>query len=660
LAFDREDTLKKAEKLLRQGRLDAAIAEYLRVVEDQPRDWNTANTLGDLYVRAGQTDKAAAQFSRIADHFMREGFYPKAGAIYKKLLKLTPDDEASQLQLAEVSVRQGLLADAKAHLNAVAARRRARGDRAGAAEVIVRLGSIDPADIEARLAAARTLAETGDTDGAAARFRGLHADLQERGRGAEARDALREAVRLNPSDNTGRAALAIDAVAAGDLETARAYLDREVAADDPALRAALIEIQLRDGDLDTARESVPELLAAHPDVAERILSLAWSLAPGEQEGAFICVDGVVDLALARSEFEDAAALLQEFVTRVPNHIPALLKLVEICVDGGLETRMFEAQTELAEAYLTAGQAAEARVIAEDLVAREPWEGAHIDRFRRALVMLKISDPDTYIAERLSGQSPFTATDPFAEEMIAAPAPPPPPQPESAPEAQAPDAQPSTPELPPAAPDAAGATVPAAEVLPGAQGESAGDREPDTTTLRVPGPAEIDLTSALKDLYGAKPELPAPAPPPRPQTLEDVFRDYRAEAKQNAASDQSAHHMTLGRTYFEMEMYDEAIAALTTAARSPRQRFEAGFLLGRLFRQRGDLAHAIEWFERAAEAPAADAEDGRALLYELGVTLQHSGESARALAVFLELQADAGAFRDIAVRIDHLSRVQAGG
>ena len=77
MAFDREDTLKKAEKLLRQGRLDAAIAEYVRVVEDQPRDWNTANTLGDLYARAGQTDKAIAQYTRIADNLVHEGFYPE-------------------------------------------------------------------------------------------------------------------------------------------------------------------------------------------------------------------------------------------------------------------------------------------------------------------------------------------------------------------------------------------------------------------------------------------------------------------------------------------------------------------------------------------------------------------------------------------------------
>ena len=76
------------------------------------------------------------------------------------------------------------------------------------------------------------------------------------------------------------------------------------------------------------------------------------------------------------------------MTRQPGHLPTLLKLVEVCVDGGLETTMYDAQTQLADAYLAAGKAAEARVIAEDLVAREPWEGAHIERFRRALVMLR--------------------------------------------------------------------------------------------------------------------------------------------------------------------------------------------------------------------------------------------------------------------------------
>src|SRR5262245_31515400 len=162
------------------------IVEYLRVVEDQPRDWTTANTLGDLYVRAGQPDRAAAQYARIAEHFMTEGFYSKASALYKKLLKLTPDDEGAQLNLAEISQKQGLLADAKAQLNAIEARRRGRGDRAGAADIVVRRGGLDPADFDARAAGARMLAEMGRTEEAAAWFRSIHADLLEKDRRSEA------------------------------------------------------------------------------------------------------------------------------------------------------------------------------------------------------------------------------------------------------------------------------------------------------------------------------------------------------------------------------------------------------------------------------------------------------------------------------------------
>jgi lipopolysaccharide biosynthesis regulator YciM len=119
-------------------------------------------------------------------------------------------------------------------------------------------------------------------------------------------------------------------------------------------------------------------------------------------------------------------------------------------------------------------------------------------------------------------------------------------------------------------------------------------------------------------------------------------------------------MKLARTYLEMGMIEEATASLETAARSPRQRFEAASMLGRLFRDQGDVARAIEWFEHAAEAPAPGVEDGRALLYDLGVALEEAGETTRALSVFLELQAEASEYRDVADRADRLARVQAGG
>ena len=634
MPIDREDTLKKAEKLLRQGRLDAAIAEYVRVVEDQPLDWATANTLGDLYVRAGQPDKAAAQYGRIAEHFMTEGFFPKAAAIYKKYLKLKPDDETAELNLAEISQKQGLLADAKARLNTVAARRRNRGDKAGAAEIVVRLGSLDPADFEARAAAARMLVEMGDEEAAAGRFRAIYDDLSEKGRDAEGFAALREAVRLNPYDQAGRVTLAKVAVEAGDFDGARAYLDRETAGDDPALRMALLEMDLKSGNFDEARELLPPLLEMGTEQRNRVIELLWATAATNPDAAFVIVDASVDFSARRAEFGEAAALLQEFVTRAPTQIPALLKLIEVCVDGGLEATMYEAQAQLADAYLGSGQAAEARVIAEDLVAREPWERAHIDRFRRALVMLKVPDPDSLIAERLSGQAPFMATDVFADLPGQAPVEP------EAPSIEAQLEQQAAGDFPPEPPP---------------------DEFPVAVSSPSPSPPqhdEIDLTSAL-GLGGGDEDANAPAPAPS-ATLGDVFDEFRAEANRQAGADQSAQHMTLARTYLEMGLQDEALNSLKNASKSPRLRFEAACLAGRIYMQRGDHNQAIEWLERAAEAPAPSVEEGRALLYNLGALVEQKGETARALAIFLELQSEAGEYRDVNERVERLTRVEAGG
>ena len=647
MALDREDTLKKAEKLLRQGRLDAAIAEYLRVVEDQPRDWNTANTLGDLYVRAAQLDKAAVQYGRIADHFMEAGFYPKAAALYKKILKIAPDDETSQLQLAELSSRQGLLVDAKSYLTAIASRRRARGDRAGAAEMILRLGSIDPLDFDARLAAARTAEEMGDEEGAALMYRGLYADLLERGRPSDALDAMKQAVRLKPEDRDGRATLAKAAVSTGDFAGARAFLDRETAADDPALLVALIEIELRAGEIEPAREMLPQLLARDPSMRDRAVELAWSLCAANPDAAFVCVDAVVDASIAIAEFAEAAGVLQEFVTRTRAHIPALLKLVEVCVDGGLESTMYDTQAQLADAYLDAGQASEARVIAEDLVAREPWEAIHIERFRRALVLLRVSDPDSVIAERLSGgQAPFTATDHFVDV----------PPPDAAGEPEATHPAPGTSPFEEAA-------EAQSDSDPEAPAEAPATRPPQPAATPPPAQAprvheEIDLMGALGELERShEADVEATAPQ---QNLDDVFKDLRDESSRPGTTDQSAQHMKLAHTYLEMGLVDEAIAALKTAVRSPRQRFEAASILGRLYRKRSEHADAVQWFERAAEAPAPNVEEGRSLMYDFGVALEETGETARALAIFMELQADAGDYRDVGQRVDRLSKVQTGG
>jgi tetratricopeptide (TPR) repeat protein len=290
MPVDRDATLKQAEKLLRQGKLEGALGEYVRLVRDYPRDWTSINTLGDLYVRAGDADRAVAQFTQVADFMFAEGFLPKAAALYKKALRVRPDHAHTLKQLAEIAVRQGLLVDARNYLQQL---ERLRGDGGADADVLLALGRMELAS----------------------------------GREAEARIAF------------------------------------------------------------------TRLLSVAPGRRASLLDLAGELArAGSPAAAFVCIEVVVDDALLAADWDRALSALQSLVRHAP-HIPALVKLVEVAVDAGREDAMQQAQAQLADAYIEAGQVEEARVVAEDLVARHPQSPVHADRLRRALLLSGIDDAE---------------------------------------------------------------------------------------------------------------------------------------------------------------------------------------------------------------------------------------------------------------------------
>src|SRR5258706_13693811 len=254
MAIDRALTLRNAEKLIRQGKLDAGIAEYLRIVEDTPGDWNAKNTLGDLYARAGQTDKAIDTFLEITDHLSEEGSSAKAGAVFKKILKLKPDHERALMQIAEILGNQKLYADARAHLNTLIELRKSKGDTRGALHAKVRLGALDPEDFEARLEGANARIEMGDKAGAMRDLKEIAGELADKGHQQQAIDVLREAAKLNPDDEELRERLFDVYFAAVDLPNAR---DNATTIEQFRMVAAAFEGQEKpDEALETLRQAV--------------------------------------------------------------------------------------------------------------------------------------------------------------------------------------------------------------------------------------------------------------------------------------------------------------------------------------------------------------------------------------------------------------------
>jgi tetratricopeptide (TPR) repeat protein len=673
--FDREATLKAAEKALKLGKVDVAIAEYVKVVDAQPRDWNTANALGDLYVRANKIERGVQQYTRIADHLAEEGFYPKAYALFKKILKIKPDDEYATLQSGDLAAKTGKLLEAKTYFEQVMARRQKKGDKKGATEIAIRLGTLDPEDLEARMKAAKLAVDNGDTTTALKEYKDVAARLEKVEKYEQALVPLQAAFEIDRSDDKLRsrlfnallssnpaaarpfargadelqeiadalekagdhaaalevmgelsaadpanveikASLAQAHIARGEFDKAKSYLSPETAGTNPTLWMMLAEVELLAGRMSEGKAAVQQALNLDRNQTKEAVVLGCKLAQANEEAGYQPVDAVVDTALGQNDFAAAAVALQEFTTRVPSHIIGLMRLVEICVDGGIESTMYEAQAQLAEAYLATGRAMEARIISEDLVAREPWNTANLDRFRRALVALGEADPDAIIADRLSGESPFLAVEKMDlnEGQGAAAAP------------------------------AAAAAAPAAP---------AGDIEIDLDALPEPEPVAAPRAAAPKPVAPPTTAPPiVPAPKGAPPKVSDADR--------KKLEDLAAEQYRLAVTYVEMAMPEDAIKALEIAVRAPRQRFDAAAMLGRLYLQRNDPQHAIEWLERASEAPAPTPDAGRALLYDLAQTLESEGEHARALAVFVELEAESGGYRDVAGKIERLSKAQARG
>jgi tetratricopeptide (TPR) repeat protein len=618
VALDRDAIIKQAEKLLRQGRLDGAIAEYVRLVQDQPRDWNIVNALGDLYVRAGDRDRAVAQFTAAADGTLGEGFIPKASALYKKALKVQPDHEHTLLRLSEIAARQGMLADARNFLRQLERQRHARGDSRGVADIVVRVALLDEADASARLAGARAARSLGDAAQATALFKSAAEELADAGRQSEAIDALLEAAAIDPSDQELRRLLVRKCLAVGQPERAGGFITRELAGSDPDLLLALARVELRAGREGESRQALTRLLTIAPRRVPAVLALAAEFTDArDQEKAFICTDVVVDDALLAGDWERAIGALRPLVVQ-GTHVPALVRFLELVVDSGRDDLMEQAQVQLADAYLALGRGAEARVIAEDLVIRNPASALHVERLRRALALLGVRDPDRVIAR---AREPIPAIGGAHEGRGPIPL-----------EGAGDELAAHTPVEAPAADD-------------------------ETIVLEV---LEIDLDDALAGLDAVvEPQAAASAAPIAealpPRELDDIFEEMRTRMTAGQQGGDGSEPYSHALQHLEHGRVADALADLKTAARMPLYRFRASARLGQLHLARGEVAEGIDWLERAAEAPAPSPDEGWAVLYDLANALERIGETARAMAVLMEIHTDAAGYRDVRARIEQLSR-----
>ncbi|HVF59953.1 MAG TPA: tetratricopeptide repeat protein [Thermoanaerobaculia bacterium] len=144
MAVKREQVVQTAEKYVSRGKIEAAIKEYKKLLAENPNDINTLNRVGDLYARIQRIDEAVDFFNQIAAQYTAEGFFPKATAIYKKIIKLDPTRLEIYEKLAELYGRQGLVTEARGQYQVLADYYQKHENAASAIAIYQKMAALEP------------------------------------------------------------------------------------------------------------------------------------------------------------------------------------------------------------------------------------------------------------------------------------------------------------------------------------------------------------------------------------------------------------------------------------------------------------------------------------------------------------------------------------
>lgn len=146
----KEKLIDKAQKLIQKGYLDKAIVEYRAAADADPKDITIRLRIGDLFVKTGKKTDAIKEYTEAARANAQRGFYLKAIAVYKQVLKLE-DTIETRNKLADLYLKQRLIADAIGEYSYMVSWFEQRGKTSEVLELLKKMVNIDPENVGVRL-----------------------------------------------------------------------------------------------------------------------------------------------------------------------------------------------------------------------------------------------------------------------------------------------------------------------------------------------------------------------------------------------------------------------------------------------------------------------------------------------------------------------------
>jgi pilus assembly protein FimV len=373
MAYNKSKYVEAAQKLLNQGKVAQAIAEYQQILKYEPRDQVTLMTIGELYIRQGETFQAIEYFERLAQLFVSDGFLTKAIAVYKRISKLAPEEVRPLEKLADLYVQQGVMSEARPLFLQLAELHLKTGKQPEAIALLKKLLLAEPDNIRIQIRLADLYQAMGQSGEALESYVQAAQRALARGDQAECERLADRALQISPKNLDALIVKARSFSSVGNTAKAAEILERVPDLDkggEPA--EVLLDLYLKSSKWEEASALALRIFShdeknftATQKVTEGFLE------SGQTERAMSMLSNIRVPMIDAGEHEGVVHLLQNLATRLPGRVEPLEWLVDTFGRMSDSFRLPDALANLGDALLANGKTERAREIFQQLVDRDP-------------------------------------------------------------------------------------------------------------------------------------------------------------------------------------------------------------------------------------------------------------------------------------------------
>jgi pilus assembly protein FimV len=373
MAYTKSKFVESAQKLLNQGKVPQAIAEYQQILKYEPRDQVTLMTIGELYIRQGETFQAIDYFERLAQIFVGDGFLTKAIAVYKRIAKLAPEEIRPLEKLADLYVQQGVMSEARPLFLQLAEIHLKNNRQPEAVGLLKKLLLAEPDNLRIQVRLADLYQAMGQSREAVDAYVSAAQRALARGDQAESDKLADKALKIDANCLAATIVKARSFSSQGNLAQAAEALEHVPDLDKGGEQTELLlDLYLKSANWDKATALALRVLGADSKnfgPAQKIVEAL--LESGQGDRAMAIIGQIRVPMIDAGEHEVIGRMQNELAGRMPGRLEPLEWLVDFYGRTSDSFRLPDALAHLGDALVAANQLERAKGIFEQLVDRQP-------------------------------------------------------------------------------------------------------------------------------------------------------------------------------------------------------------------------------------------------------------------------------------------------